>query len=91
VVENKNEVVVANRMKIAAPILHSSAIYHLKRESRGTSLDFIFSYKPYPVIGRLLDKMVRPRLARTFEETCGGLKRVAEEMQSASKREKLSA
>jgi carbon monoxide dehydrogenase subunit G len=80
-VEKKNEVIVANRMKIAASILQSSAIYHLKREANGTRLDFIFSYKPYPVIGRLLDKMVRPRLARMFERTCEGLKRVAEEAQ----------
>ncbi len=90
VVEKKDEVIVVNRMKIMAPILQSSAIYHLKRESEGTSLHFNFSYKPCPVIGRLLDKMVRPRLARMFEETCEGLKRVAEEMQSVSKRERLS-
>jgi hypothetical protein len=86
VVENKNEVVVTNRMKIAAPILQSSAIYHLKRENDRTSLDFIFSYKPYPVFGRLLDKIVRPRLARMFEKTCEGLKRVAEEMKLAAER-----
>lgn len=77
-------------MKIVAPISQSSAIYRLTRESEGTSLHFIFSYKSYPVIGRLLDKMVRPRLARMFEETCDGLKRVAEGIQSVSKREKLS-
>jgi hypothetical protein len=90
VVEKKNEVIVANRIKIMAPILQSSAIYHLKRESEGTNLHFIFSYKSYPVIGRLLDKMVRPRLARMFEETCEGLKRVAEGMKLATEREKLS-
>jgi hypothetical protein len=80
VIEKKNEVIVINRMKVAAPILQSSAIYHLKRESEGTSLHFIFSYKPYPLIGFLLDKMVRPRLARMFEEVCEGLKKVAEEV-----------
>ncbi len=81
VIEKKNEVIVTNRMKIPAPVLQSSAIYHLKREKNGTRLDFIFSYKPYPAIGRLLDTMVRPRLARMFEMTCEGLKRVAEEAQ----------
>ncbi|MCI0693687.1 DUF2652 domain-containing protein [candidate division KSB1 bacterium] len=90
VLEQKNEVLVTNRIKIPAPILHGSAIYHLKRESEGTGLHFIFSYKPYPLIGFLLDKMVRPRLARMFEEACEGLKRVAEAMQSVSEREKPS-
>lgn len=79
VVEKKDELIVTNRMKIPAPVLQAAAIYHLKREANGTSLNFIFSYKPYPLIGRLLDKMVRPRLARMFEEMCEGLKRVAEE------------
>jgi class 3 adenylate cyclase len=88
VVEQKNEVIVTNRTKIPAPVLQSAAIYHLKRETNGTSLNFIFSYKTYPVIGRLLDKLVRPRLARMFERTCEGLKRVAEEAQAVVEAEK---
>lgn len=84
VIEKKNEVIVTNFMKISAPILHSSAIYHLKREKDHTVLNFIFSYKPYAAIGFLLDKMVRPRLSRIFEETCEGLKRLAEETQSVA-------
>lgn len=91
VIENKDEVIVTNRMKFAAPILQSSGVYHLKREANGTSLNFIFSYKPFPVIGRALDKMLRPRLARMFEATCDGLKRVAEEVQSVSAREQPSS
>ncbi|KAA0220947.1 DUF2652 domain-containing protein [candidate division KSB1 bacterium] len=79
VMEKKNEVLVTNRMKLAAPILQSSGTYHLKREPNGTNLNFIFSYRPYPVIGCLLDKMVRPRLARMFEAVCEGLKEVAED------------
>ncbi len=90
VVEKQNEVIVTNRLRIMAPILQSSGIYHLKRENQGTNLHFIFSYKPYPVIGRLLDKMVRPRLARMFEKTCDGLQRVAEEMSQAGERKDAS-
>lgn len=85
VVEKKNEVIVTNRMKFAAPILHSTAVYHLQQKSGGTHLQFIFSYMPYTLVGWLLDKMVRPRLARMFEENCEGLKRVAEEMSPSFK------
>lgn len=85
VVEKKNEVIVTNRIKFAAPILHSSAVYHLRQKTGRTHLQFVFSYKPYPLVGWLLDKMVRPRLVRMFEENCEGLKRVAEEKSSSFK------
>lgn len=78
IAEQKDEIILTNRVQMRAPMAQVSATYHLRRENGQTDLTFIFSYKRYPVIGGLIDKILRPRLAQNFTETHQRLKEHAE-------------
>jgi len=87
VLNRKDEMVVTNRLGIPAPVLNGSSTYHLKREADHLHLNLIFSYKRYPIIGWLMDRLfVRKRLTAILEEICERLKQVAERSQALAVR-----
>lgn len=78
IAEHKDEIILTNRVQMRAPMAQVSATYHLRRDNGQTDLTFIFSYKRFPVIGSLVDKILRPRLAKNFAEAHQRLKNLAE-------------